>query len=137
MIALDTNVLAYLVVDQGQKTKEAASLMMSLEDGEQAFISLPVVSEFYFVLLKSYKLDSEIIINTISKLLLNSNFLFESEEALLSSVSLWRKKNTESGVKLDFPDVVISQIASANDSLLYTFDKKAARYLGAKLLGGN
>ncbi|NOT85673.1 MAG: type II toxin-antitoxin system VapC family toxin [Methylococcaceae bacterium] len=114
MIALDTNVLARLVVnDDKVQAKEAANL---IDSGVALFVPLTVMLELEWVLRGAYRLDVAAVLRTFEHLLSIRNISFE------------RQANIEQALKhyaqgFDFADA-LHHSATVDCTGLASFDKK-------------
>ncbi len=132
MIGLDTNVLVrYLVKDDEAQSAIASKLIDGLTQSDPGFISSVVLAETSWVLSTSYKLGREEIAGVIEELILSRDLVFENIEACYLALYVYR-----SSTSVDFADALISQtarLAGAQETV--TFDRKAARESGMRLLG--
>lgn len=131
MPALDTNLLVrYVVQDDGPQVKAARQLIAwSVEEGLSLFVPVTVALELEWVLRSSYEFGKDNVILVLSSLLSAVELTFESEPALEVALQLYREGTA------DFADCVhVALSAQAGEQPLWTFDKRAARIPGAKLL---
>lgn len=130
MPTLDTNVLVrYLAADDYKQFQIAKSLIESVIAEEVLFIPLTVSIELEWVLRSRYDLDKASILSTFNKLLESREIKFHDESSVEVALNLYSENNT------DFADCFHIAIAYSNGmSPLITFDRKAARLPGAKLL---
>jgi len=130
MAALDTNVLVrYLVADDKNQHQLAKALIESAHDEAPLFISLSVLVELEWVLRSLYEFDKATLITTFNQLLDTRELIFQNEDIVEITVSIYTENNT------DFADCL--HIASAHVCEyipLITFDRKAAGVAGAELL---
>lgn len=133
MAALDTNVLVrYLVQDDATQSAAAAKLIRKcLSAGQTLFIPISVTVELEWVLRSSFGFGKDDVVRTLSDLLSSAELSFQSEQALEVALLLFKKNSA------DFADCVHIALASQiGEQPLWTFDKKAARVIGAQLLSG-
>ncbi len=120
MIAIDTNVLARLLVkDDAAQTRKVVNLFRRLDaDGDRAHVSDIVMCELVWVLRSSYGFSREQIMSTIKQVLAARQLVFDSPDRLLRALSAF-----EVG-RGDVADYVIREDAKAAgcDSVV-TFDK--------------
>lgn len=130
MPALDTNVLVrYLIVDDKKQFEAAKQFIEETVPYEALFIPVSVSVEVEWVLRSLYELNKAAIITTFNRLLETREIEFEQESAIEIALSLYSDNNA------DFADCL--HIASAQiqeRGPLMTFDRKASRVDGAKLL---
>lgn len=128
MIAVDTNVLVRILVeDKGQpkQTKQARDLAMR---AKHLFVPQTVLVELSWVLKTAYRFKREVIADVIEKSILdNAAFEIEDEKIIFDALALYRKYNC------DFSDVLILLAAhESGHKPLVTFDKKLAKLPGVK-----
>lgn len=131
MPALDTNILVRYVVrdDVAQLASARRLITRCVEEGQTLFVPVTVVLELEWVLRSSFGFVKEDIIQVVSNLLSAAELSFESERALEVALHLFREGPAE------FADCVHVALASqAGEQPLWTFDRRAARIPGAKLL---
>ncbi len=130
MPALDTNVLVrYLVADDNRQFQAAKSLIESAGVDEALFVPLTVSIELEWVLRSRYDLDKSSILSIFNQLLECREIEFQEESSVEVALNLYSDNNSY------FADCFHIAIAYANDMApLITFDRKASRVPGAKLL---
>ena len=130
MPALDTNVLVrYLIADDRKQFELAKKFIEEAITNEALFIPLSVSVELEWVLRSLYEIKKAMIITTFNRLLEAREIEFQEESAIEIALSLYADNNA------DFADCL--HIASAQTQgrvPLVTFDRKASRVEGAKLL---
>lgn len=130
MPALDTNVLVrYLIADDKKQFEAARQFIEEAITNETLFIPVSVSVELEWVLRSLYEVKKAMIITTFNRLLESREIEFQEESAIEIALSLYADNNA------DFADCL--HIASAQTQgrvPLVTFDRKASRVEGAKLL---
>jgi len=130
MPALDTNVLVrYLIADDRKQFELAKQFIEEAITNEALFIPLSVSVELEWVLRSLYEIKKAIIITTFNSLLEAREIEFQEESAIEIALSLYADSNADFAYCL--------HIASAQTQgriPLVTFDRKASRVEGAKLL---
>ena len=130
MPALDTNVLVrYLIADDKKQFETARQFIEEAITNETLFIPVSVSVELEWVLRSLYEVKKAMIITTFNRLLESREIEFQEESAIEIALSLYADNNA------DFADCL--HIASAQTQgrvPLVTFDRKASRVEGAKLL---
>lgn len=130
MPALDTNVLVrYLIADDRKQFELAKQFIEEAITNETLFIPLSVSVELEWVLRSLYEIKKAMIITTFNSLLEAREIEFQEESAVEIALSLYTDSNA------DFADCL--HVASAQTQgrvPLVTFDRKASRVEGAKLL---
>ena len=132
MIGLDTNVLVrYLVQDDEAQSSIASKVIDGLSRDDPGFISSVVLAETSWVLATSYKLGREEIGEVIEALLRSHDLVFENTEAKYRALAIYRD-----GASVDFVDTLIAETAKLSGARkTVTFDRRAARESGMRLLG--
>jgi predicted nucleic-acid-binding protein len=127
VIALDTNVLARLLVetDSAQARRATDLVRSTAERGERVFVSDVVVCEVAWVLAGVYAFTSLEIAAAIRTVLQASELAFRDTDALERALASF-----EAGPG-DFPDFVIRELAlSAGCTAVATFDKALLKQPG-------
>jgi len=133
MAAFDTNVLVrYLVQDDAAQLAAATKLIRKcLSSGQTLFIPISVTVELEWVLRSSFGFGKDAVVQTLSDLLSTAELSFQNEQALEVALLLFKRNSA------DFADCVHIALASQRgEQPLWTFDKKAAKVIGAQLLSG-
>ena len=131
MPALDTNVFVrYLVQDDRHQLAAARRLITRcVHEGLALFVPVTVVLELEWVLRSSYACRKDEVLNILASLFSAVELSFESEAALEVGLQLYRKGTA------DFADCVHVALAfQAGQQALWTFDKRAAKLMGARPL---
>lgn len=127
MIALDTNVLVRLLVEDDEvQTARARSLIETIQsDNERAWVSDIVVCELVWVLVASYGVARRQVADLLDALLRARHLAFDESARLRRSLDRFR-----SG-KGDFADYLIQETASAAGfAETATFDRTLLREVG-------
>ncbi len=128
MIAIDTNVLVRVIVDdtgQPEQTKIARDLV---ENAQKVYLTQIVQIECAWVLAKIYKVDNASLLAVLEHLLINSAFILQRPEQFKTAIDLFREGHA------DFADCLILTESSCLDAVLYTFDKRLGRHSNTRLL---
>lgn len=130
MIGIDTNVLVrYMVQDDAKQAAKATKLIESLTVEQRGFVSLISMVELVWVFTASYGATREQVAAAIQTLLETKEIFVESSE------SVWKALHTFNAGKADFADCLIVQSCATNEcEYVVTFDTKAAKFAGMKLL---
>lgn len=131
MIALDTNVLVrFLVHDDPDQARIASEIIEQLTEEAPGFVSREVLVELVWVLERAYRLARAEITGAIDGLLASTELVVEGADAIGSALELYRNDG------FGFADLMIAAAARrAGASEVVTFDRKAARLPGVRLLG--
>lgn len=130
MIGLDTNVLVrFLVQDDPEQSRVASQVMGELSEERPGFVSREVILELVWVLERAYRYPREAIAAAIDGLLSSIELSVEAADDVALALERYR---------VDGFGVADSLIAAACEragaSELVTFDRKAARLPGVRLL---
>lgn len=131
MPALDTNVLVRYVVqdDSGQLAAARRLIDRVVGDGQSLFVPVTVTLELEWVLRASFGYVKDEVLQALSTLFSAAELTFESERALEVALQLYREGAA------DFADCLhIALATAAGEVPLSTFDKSAAKVIGAQLL---
>lgn len=131
MPSLDTNVLVRYVVqdDSGQLAAAKRLIGRCVADGQSLFVPVTVTLELEWVLRANFEYEKDDVLRVLSNLFSAAELTFESERALEVALQLYREGSA------DFADCLHIALASeAGERPLWTFDKGAAKVIGAQLL---
>lgn len=131
MPALDTNVLVRYVVkdDSGQLAAAKRLIVRCVGEGLTLFVPVTVTLELEWVLRASFGYVKDDVLQVLSNLFSAAELTFESERALEVALQLYREGTA------DFADCLhIALSTEAGEQPLWTFEKSAARVVGAQLL---
>ncbi len=130
MIALDTNVLVrFLVQDDPAQAQVAGEVMGRLTDENPGFIAREVLVELVWVLGRAYGFGRSDIAAAIDGLLSSTELVVEEGDMVGGIVERYRVEG------FGFADLMIAAAAQRVDATeLVTFDRKAARLPGVRLL---
>jgi predicted nucleic-acid-binding protein len=130
VIALDTNVLVrYLVQDDAPQAQIASDVIDGLSEAVQGFVGREVLIELVWVLERAYGFSRMEIANALDGLLAAIELVIENADDLGLAIELYRNDG------YGFADMMIAAAARrAGARELVTFDRKAARLRGVRLL---
>lgn len=130
MIALDTNVLVrFLVQDDALQAQLATKVIDQLTDDAQGFVSREVLIELVWVLERAYRLGRAEIAVALDGLLSATELDIEGSVEVAPALELYRNDG------FGFADLMIAAAARRVGAMeLVTFDQKAARLPGARLI---
>ncbi len=131
MPALDTNVLVRYVVQDDTVQLAAARRLITrcVSEGQSIFVPVTVVLELEWVLRASFGYAKDDVLQVLSSLFSAAELSFESERALEVALQLYRESTA------DFADCLhVALAAQAGEQPLWTFDKGAAKVIGAQLV---
>jgi len=129
VLAVDTNVLVRLFVNDESKQHQAVkAFFANLDDSEQVYVSLVVVTELVWVLESAFALDKGIIAKILETLLESGQASFQNSIAVYYAVQSYKQG-------ADFADALIAALAKdAGCPKTLTFDKGAVKKAGMALL---
>lgn len=129
--SVDTNVLVRLVTQDDALQAQAVDRLMAkhAKKGEMLFVPVTVVLELEWVLRAKLNQSKAQFIETLSALLTMIELSFESEDAIEQALADFEDGNA------DFGEYLHLAISRKNEATpFWTFDRKAAKTLGAKSL---
>jgi predicted nucleic-acid-binding protein len=131
VIALDTNVLVrFLVQDDPDQARLAAEIFDLLTQAAPGFVSREVLVELVWVLERAYRLGRAEIAGALDGLLASTELVIEGADDVGPALELYRNEG------FGFADLTIAAAARrAGARELVTFDRKAARLPGVRLIG--
>ena len=130
MPSLDTNVLVrWLIDDDAAQTSQVKKILDTAED-DSLFVPCTVILELEWVLRSRYQFDKNKILQALTALLETRELSLQGEAAIELALYLYRDSTAEFADCLD-----VGLTATAERSPLLTFDRKAAKLAGVKLIG--
>ena len=131
MIALDTNVLVrFLVQDDPEQARLAGEVIDQLSKEAPGFVGREVLVELVWVLERAYRLGRAEIAGALDGLLASTELVIEGADEIGPALELYRNDG------FGFADLTIAAAARrAGAREVVTFDRKAARLPGMRLLG--
>ncbi len=129
--ALDTNVLVRLIVQDDESQAMAVSKLLEqhVRRSESLWVAVTVMLELEWVLRSRYKFTKADVIKAFSSLLTTIELIFESEDALEQALASYEEGGADFG---EYLHLALAQ--NSNALPFWTFDAKASRAVGAKLL---
>ena len=129
--SIDTNILVRHIVKDHELQSLAVTKLFDrhIRKSESLFVPITVMLELEWVLRSQYKFSKGDVIRGMSALLETLELVFESEGALEQALDIYEVGNA------DFAEYLHLSLARIGDALpFYTFDGKASKSTGAKLL---
>jgi len=130
VIAVDTNVLVRILVDDPGQPAQTAAARELASRSKQVFVPLVVQVEMVWVLESGYRLPKDDVARVLEHLESNEAFVLENEALCREALALYRSTTA------DFSDCVILVACRARELTIHTFDKRLGRLSGATLVGG-
>ena len=128
MIAVDTNVLVRVLVDDPGSPAQVHSARTLIKKAGEVFISQIVQVETVWVLETVYNLQRDDILLVLDTLALNSAYLLEDVHLFSKATAMYRQQQA------DFADYLILAAAQHKKITLATFDKRLSRSSGTQLI---
>ncbi len=130
MTGLDTNVLArFFAQDDPDQCRRADEFLQSLSPENPGFVSLVVLAELVWVLLRRYSATKSQLIQCLNQLLDSPEVVLEGQTAVTQALRRF------TGAKVDFVDCLIERCGySAGCGETVTFDVNASAAAGMTLL---
>jgi len=120
LIGVDTNVLVRLCVRDNADQVEAALKLLSGAPPASVRVSVIVLAELAWTLLRRYRVDRAALIATMENLLSRVELDIEGRSAVMTALQWYRKGNA------DFADYLIAALnREAGAAPAYTFDEQA------------
>ena len=133
MIGIDTNLLVRLVVNDGERQSLAVERFIQEHSSSEdpCYISNIVLIEMVWVLESAYGFDRNSVADVLDRLLEVEQFDFDSPDEVAAAVDDFRYRGVE------FADCLLGRTnIFAGCEHTITFDRKAAKLPGFKLLPG-
>ena len=130
MIGLDTNVLVrYIAQDDVRQSAQASALIEALASDSPGFVSMVALAELIWVLDDVYAMARDELSEVVERLL-------EADAIVVESAPLvWQALRAFDSSGAGLADHLIERAGAAAGCLgTFTFDKKAARSAGMKLV---
>lgn len=126
MIGADTNlVVRFLTRDIEEQAQKVKSL---LEKGEKLYINETVLTELYWVLTNVYDYSKNEFIQALDQMTNTEGFVFFDGQIINASIADFIDSSA------GFSDCLIHQLNTSKDLKTLTFDKKASKLKGMKLV---
>jgi predicted nucleic-acid-binding protein len=126
VIAIDTNVLVRVLIDEPSETQQITAARALVGDARTVFVSQVVLVEMVWVLESAYQLPKAEVLRALDHLLANAAFSLDEEARCAAAVRLFRESNA------DFADCLILTCCRERGLDLYTFDKRLSNLDGAE-----
>ena len=128
MIAIDTNVLVRLLVNDTDAQAQVALAKALLKRAKQVYVPQIVQIELVWVLETAYRFDKPAVITALKHLQKTVCFVLQHQNQFDTALSTFEKHSA------DFSDYLILSNCLENQHELFTFDKKLARLKTVNLL---
>lgn len=128
MIALDTNVLVRVLVDDPDAARQCTAARRLVAAADTLWLPLIVTAETLWVLHRSYKLPKPAIAAALGELLAHPRYRLESEALLRAALAHFIAS------PIEFGDALALASSEAAGALLHSFDRKLGKLPGAQAL---
>ena len=128
MLAVDTNVLIRLLVDDAGARGQCARARARVQDEERLYVPFVAVIEAIWVLRTSYRFSKKEILKVFEKLLENERYEIANGKVFGDAL------RTFLSVNVDFADCAIHAEAQREGVELLTFDRKLKRIGSVEVL---
>ncbi len=128
MIAIDTNVLVRILVDDSDAEVQCQQARDLIANHGNAWVCRIVLIETVWVLESAYEFTKEQIILALEALMQHPNIHLEDTENVNNALTIFSASNA------GFADCLILTDAQRKHLVLHTFDKKLSKLHGAKRL---
>lgn len=125
MIAVDTNVLVRILIDDPGQPEQVQAARELASQAVKVYVPLIVMVECVWVLESAYRLDKAAVITVLTHLHTNNAFVLQDEVITQKALDLFCADQA------DFSDCVILTQVQREGLDLYTFDKRLSRLEGA------
>lgn len=128
MIAVDTNVLVRVLIDDARQRAQTDAARKRVRAAKQVFVPQIVQVECVWVLETAYRMPKEAVVGVLAHLYNNSAFVLQHTEIFLTALQWFRQNNA------DFADCLILAESRNEGYDLLTFDKRLGKQQGTLLL---
>ena len=128
MIAVDTNVLVRLLINDPDSQTQVSLAKALLKRAKQVYVPQIVQIEIAWVLETAYGFDKPAVITVLKHLQQTLLFVLQNQTQFDSALTTFENHTA------DFSDYLILSDCLENNHQLFTFDKKFARLQSVKLL---
>ena len=128
MLAVDTNVLVRVLVDDPTALDQCRAARQAVSDAGEIFVAQVVQIEVAWVLVSAYGLSKKRLQDTLGAIADHPAFHLQRRDVFLSALQAYLIGNA------DFSDCVILAESAGAGHELVTFDRKLGKLAGARLL---
>ena len=128
MIAIDTNVLVRLLVNDATAQTQVDLAKALLKRTKQVYVPQIVQVEMVWVLETAYQFEKTAVLSALKHLQQSPFFILQHQTEFDTALATFEKHTA------DFSDYLILSTCLENDHQLFTFDKKLARLQSVTLL---
>lgn len=128
MIAIDTNVLVRILVDDPGQPQQVSKARAAAAHARQVYIAQIVQVELVWVLSDAYGLDKKAIVGVLEELAVNQAYVLQEEDNFRTALSEY------CSAAADFADYLILGASRAEKLTLFTFDRKLGKVEGVSIV---
>lgn len=128
MIAIDTNILVRILVEDAGAPEQTAAAYQLVKDANTVFVPQLVQAELVWVLQRAYQFDKSEILLILETLKSNPAYQLQHRESFLQALERFKSSNA------GFADALIAVESRNEHKTLWTFDKKLSKQEGVSLL---
>jgi predicted nucleic-acid-binding protein len=128
MIAIDTNILVRLLVDDPGQPEQVRAARTLAQQAGAVYVPTIVLVECVWVLDSAYHFNKSALLTALSHLCGNDAFVLQDLESTLKALEYYRDGTA------DFADYLILVQSQQQGLDLHTFDQRLARQPGVRLL---
>lgn len=128
MIAIDTNVLVRLLVNDETAQTQIDLAKALLKHAKQVYIPQIVQVEMVWVLESAYQFDKSAVLRALKHLQQSPVFVLQNKQQFEVALAIFETHTA------DFSDYIILSGCLENEYQLFTFDKKFSRFKSVTLL---
>jgi predicted nucleic-acid-binding protein len=128
LIAVDTNVLVRLLIDDPRSQPQVVAAKALLREKGPVFVAQIVQVEVVWVLETAYQFDKQAVLKALDHLVVSSLYILQHDLRFQDAVNKFTRLNA------DFSDCLILEEAAMQDCELFTFDRRLSRVDGVKMV---
>jgi predicted nucleic-acid-binding protein len=129
VLAVDTNVLLRLLVDDPEAPEQCAAARKLASGAGSVYVPQVVQIETVWVLERAYRVGKAAIVDSLARVAANAAYVLQRPTIFVAALEAYRAG------RADFSDYVILAESRAQSSRLATFDRKLGRHEGCVVVG--
>ncbi|MFM8331915.1 MAG: type II toxin-antitoxin system VapC family toxin [Candidatus Methylumidiphilus sp.] len=122
MIAIDTNVLVRVIVEDTGQPEQTLKARALVSDAQRVYVTQIVQVELTWVLAKVYKTSKLDLLSVLQHLLNNPGYVLQHRDRFAAALNIFRHSPA------DFADCLILSESQQAQAILHTFDKRLAKH---------
>lgn len=128
MIAIDTNVLVRVIVEDTGQPEQTIKARALVSNAKRVYVTQIVQVELTWVLAKVYKTSKLDLVNVLEHLLNNPAYFLQRSDMFETALNVFRHSQA------DFADCLILAESQQAHAVLHTYDKRLGRHGDTELL---